>query len=237
MFRDQIYVPGTTCVIILRVMKFPNILSQGRGKVKLFSKGSLRNFPIRTIMATKPGGPGPPQQEETGMNETVKNLVERKSCRCYQHRHVDRALLDQIVAAGLNAPSGMNLQTPRFVVVQNEETVKQLSAMNAAVANADSDPFYGAQDLVIVLCKKEGTYLQDGSLAMGNLLNAAWSMGVDSRWIHRAKEVFRTEQGKALLKQWGVQEDVEGIGFCILGYAQEEKEKTPIQQGRVFYVS
>nr|WP_294469508.1 nitroreductase family protein [uncultured Sellimonas sp.] len=170
------------------------------------------------------------------MNETVKNLISRKSCKSYQDKHVDRDSLDEIVAAGLNAPSGMNRQTPRFVVVTDEDTVKKLSDMNAAVAGMPFDPFYGAKDVIIVLAEKEGTYLYDGSLAMGNLMNAAWSMGIDSRWIHRAKEVFESEEGKALLKEWGVEENVEGIGFCILGYAKEEKEKTEIKEGRVFYV-
>lgn len=131
----------------------------------------------------------------------------------------------------------MNKQTPRFVVVQDEETVKRLSELNAAVANMPFDPFYGAQDVIIVLAKKECTYVYDGSLAMGNLMNAAWSMGIDSRWIHRAKEVFDSEEGKQLLNKWGIEEDVEGIGFCILGYAAEEKEKTEIKDGRVFFVS
>lgn len=171
------------------------------------------------------------------MNETVKNLISRKSCKCYQDKHVSRDLLEEIVLAGLNAPSGMNLQTPRFVVVTDDNMVKKLSSMNASVAGMPLDPFYGAKDVIIVLAKKEGTYLYDGSLAMGNLMNAAWSMGIDSRWIHRAKEIFESEEGKALLKEWGIEDDVEGIGFCILGYAKEEKEKTEIKEGRVFYVN
>ncbi len=171
------------------------------------------------------------------MNETIRTLTSRKSAKSYQDRHVDSALIDQIVAAGLNAPSGMNRQTPRFVVVTDDETVKKLSAMNAAVAGMPFDPFYGARDVIIVLVKKECTYLYDGSLAMGNLLNAAWSLGVDCRWIHRAKEVFESEAGLQLLKAWGLEDELEGIGFCILGYAEEEKAKTEIQEGRVFYVS
>lgn len=170
------------------------------------------------------------------MNETVKNLVSRKSCNSYQDKHVSKDLIDDIIAAGLNAPSGRNFQTPLFVVVSDDETMKKLSDMNAAVANMPFDPFYGAKDMIIVLARKEGTYIYDGSLAMGNLMNAAWSMGIDSRWIHRAKEVFESDEGKELLKKWNIKDDVEGIGFCILGYAKEEKEKTEIKKGRVFYI-
>ncbi len=170
------------------------------------------------------------------MNETVQNIVNRKSCKSFQPKHVTRAELDDIVAAGLNAPSGMNMQPQRIVVVQDDATVKQLSQMNAAVGHFPIDPFYGASDVLIVLAKKEGTYLYDGSLAMGNMLNAAYSMGLGCRWIHRAKEVFESAEGKALLQKWGITEDVEGIGFMIVGYVAEEKEKTQIKPGRVFYV-
>ncbi len=171
------------------------------------------------------------------MNETVQNLITRKSCRSYLDRHVDRTLIEQIVAAGLNAPTGRNMQTPRFVVVTDDETVSLLSKMNAAIMGSTDDPFYGAKDVIIVLCKRECTYIYDGGLAMGNLMNAAWALGVDCRWIHRAKELFDSAEGKALLSQWGITEDVEGIGFCILGYAKEEKPKTEIMDGRVYYIS
>ncbi len=170
------------------------------------------------------------------MNETIKSLTTRKSCKSYQNKHVDKELIEQIVAAGLNAPSGMNRQTACFAVVTDDETVKKLSAMNAAVGGMSNDPFYGAKDVIIVLAKKEGTYIYDGSLAMGNLLNAAWSLGIDACWIHRAKEVFANAEGKKLLSDWGILEDVEGIGFCILGYAQDEKAKTEIRPNRVFNV-
>ncbi len=170
------------------------------------------------------------------MNETIRTLITRKSCRSYQDRHVDKSLIDDIIAAGLNAPSGMNLQTPLFVVVTDDDMVAKLSKLNAAVADMPHDPFYGARDVIIVLARKECTYIYDGSLAMGNLMNAAWSLGIDSRWIHRAKEVFASDDGKALLKDWGITDDVEGIGFCILGYAEEEKDKTEIKDNRVYYI-
>lgn len=170
------------------------------------------------------------------MNETVKNLVTRNSCRKYKNEHITRQELEEILAAGLNAPSGRNLQTVRFVAVRDDATVDLLSGLNAAVMGTNADPFYGARDVVIVLAKKEGTYLYDGSLAMGNLLNAAWSMGIDSCWIHRAKEVFESDRGRELLASWGLTEDLEGIGFCILGHAQESKPKVSINPDRVYFV-
>ncbi len=170
------------------------------------------------------------------MNETIRTLTTRKSARSFTGEHVDRALLDEIVAAGLNAPTGRNLQTPLFVVVTDDATVQTLSALNAAVMGMSGDPFYGAKDVIIVLSRKAGTFIYDGSLAMGNLLNAAYALDVGACWIHRAREVFDGAEGKALLSKWGIEDEVEGIGFCILGYVKEEKAQTEIREGRVIYV-
>ena len=156
------------------------------------------------------------------MNETMKTLIQRRSCRKYQKRQVDRDQLEQILEAGTYAPTGMGRQSPVIVAVQDPEMVAKLSAMNAAVMGSQSDPFYGAPTVLVVLADKTmPTYLYDGALVMGNLMNAAHSLGVASCWIHRAKEVFASQEGKALLAQWGLPDTYEGIGNCILGYADE----------------
>jgi nitroreductase len=156
------------------------------------------------------------------MNETLKNLKERRSCRKYQEKQVDAAVLDLILEAGTYAPTGMNRQAPVIVAVQDPETVKKISKMNAAVMGVDSDPFYGAPTVLVVLADPEiRTYVYDGALVMGNLMNAAHAVGVDSCYIFRAKEVFATEEGKAMLRAWGIPERYEGIGNCILGYREE----------------
>jgi len=166
----------------------------------------------------------------------MKILLNRRSVKSYKKDAVPQELLEKITEAGKNAPTGMNRQSPVMVAITNPETLRDISKLNAGILGTDSDPFYGAKDMIIVLAKKEGTYIYDGSLAMGNLLNAAWSADVGAIWIHRAKEVFESEEGKVLLKEWGITDDVEGIGFCMLGYTKDEKAKTDIKDGRVFYV-
>lgn len=171
------------------------------------------------------------------MNQTVQVLKTRRSCRKYQPKHVDRAIIDQIVACGLNAPTGRNMQAPIFVVVTNDDVVAKLSKLNADVVGMSNDPFYGAKDVIVVLCTKVAhTYVYDGSVAMCNLLNAAYSLGIGSCWIHRAKEVFESAEGKQLLAEWGITEPVEGIGFCILGYPQNDPAPKQINDGRVIVV-
>ncbi len=157
------------------------------------------------------------------MNETLKTLTERRSCRSYKPDPVPQEILNQILEAGTYAATGMGKQSPILIAVTDQKTRDQLSRMNAAVMGTDTDPFYGAPVVIVVLAdRRVGTYLYDGSLVMGNLMNAAYSLGIASCWIHRAKEEFDSEEGKSILKQLGIEGDYEGIGHCILGYAAKE---------------
>jgi len=153
-------------------------------------------------------------------NIVLKSLEERRSVRKYLPKQVEEETLAAILRAGTYAPTGMNRQSPMMIVVQDPEEREILRKMNAAVmGNPDSDPFYGAPTIVIVLADPNvRTAVEDGSLVMGNLMNAAHAVGVDSCWIHRAREEFASDEGKALLKKWGVEGDWIGIGHCILGY-------------------
>ena len=157
------------------------------------------------------------------MNETVKTLIERRSCRNFKPDPIPAEILDQILEAGTYAATGMGKQSPIMIAVTDRVLRDRLSKLNAAVMGMDGDPFYGAPELIIVLAdRKVGTYLYDGSLVMGNLMNAAHSLGVASCWIHRAKEEFDSEEGKSILKSLGIEGNYEGIGHCVLGYAASE---------------
>ena len=153
------------------------------------------------------------------MNETLKNLEERRSIRKYKDEQIRDEQLNEILEAGTYAPTGMGAQSPVMVVIQDKETIRELSKMNADVMGTNSDPFYGAPTVIVVLADKNRlTYVEDGSLVMGNLMNAAHAVGVDSCWIHRAKKVFESEKGKKKKKKWNIEGDYVGIGNCILGY-------------------
>ena len=154
------------------------------------------------------------------MNETLNNLKTRRSIRSFLTRQVEKDLLEQVLEAGTYAPTGGGRQTPVIVAVQDEATIKQLSRMNARVIGNDSDPFYGAPTVLVVLAdRSRRTYLLDGAAVITTLLNAAHAVGLGSCWIHRAKEMFESEEGKALLTRWGIEGDYEGIGLALLGYA------------------
>ena len=171
------------------------------------------------------------------MNETIKNLVERRSCRKYSSTQIKEDELNSVLKAGEYAPTGMGMQSPIIVVLQNKSIIDKLSKINAKIMGKDEDPFYGAPTVLVVLADKNiGTYIEDGSLVLGNLMNAAYSLGLGSCWIHRAKEEFETDEGKELLKEWNISENYVGIGHCILGYPEEKSEAKPRKDGYIRFV-
>lgn len=171
-------------------------------------------------------------------NNALEVLKTRRAIRAYQDKMPERELIAQIVEAGTYAPTGMGRQSPVIVAVTNREIRNRLSRLNAGIMGNDSDPFYGAPVVLVVLADKQcPTYLYDGTLVMGNLMNAAHAVGLGSCWIHRAKEVFETPEGKTLLKEWGIEGEYEGIGNCIIGYsAQEAPQPKPRKPDYVHYI-
>lgn len=159
-------------------------------------------------------------------NAVLTAIRERRSIRKYKKEPIREEQLRAILEAATYAPTGQGMQSPVMVAVTDPETVRELSRLNARVMGTDNDPFYGAPAVVVVLADSErSTCVEDGSLVMGTLMLAAHSVGVDSCWIHRAREVFESPEGKELLKKWGLSEKYIGIGNCILGYRDCESPK------------
>ena len=143
-------------------------------------------------------------------NPTLETLKSRRSVRSYLPKQVEEDALQAILEAGTYAATGMNRQSPIILCVQDPEVREMLRRLNAAVMGSDGDPFYGAPTVLVVLADRAvRTCVEDASLVIGNMMNAAFSVGVDSCWIHRAKEEFDSEEGKALLKK---------LGFRDMGY-------------------
>lgn len=174
------------------------------------------------------------------MNETLKVLETRRSCRNFKPDMVEQEKIDAILRAGTYAATGMGKQSPIILAVTNRELRDRLAEENCRIGGWEPgfDPFYGAPVILIVLTDKSvRTHLYDGSLVMGNLMNAAESLGVNSIWIHRAKEEFESDFGRKLLADIGVEGDYEGIGHCALGYAAEPlKAPAPRKANYVYYV-
>ena len=171
------------------------------------------------------------------MNEIITTLKNRCSAKSYLPTQVPDKLLDQILEAGIYAPSGMNKQKVYSVAVRDKETRDLLAKLNAGIMGFDKDPFYGAPCVIVVLADPDHmTWVEDGSLVLGNMLNAAYSLGLGCCWIHRAKEVFDLPEGKALLRKWGLPEHFRGVGNCIVGYAAAEPTVKPRLDGRILKI-
>lgn len=170
--------------------------------------------------------------------DAMQNLLTRRSVRKYKSDMIPRDVLEKIIEAGVWAPTGGNKQTPIIIAVTNPELRQRLSDLNNAVVGREGDAFFGAPVVLVVLGDKNlsGNYVYDGSLVMGNLMLAAHAMGVSSCWIHRAKQVFDSPEGKAILAELGIEGDFEGIGHCILGYADGPiPEPKPRKENYVYW--
>lgn len=172
------------------------------------------------------------------MSDVLETIKSRRSIRKYKSDMIPQDKLEKIIEAGTYAATGMGKQSLIIIAVTNKELRDKLSAMNAKIMGAENDPFYGAPVVLIVLADKaRPTYIYDGSLVMGNLMLEAEAQGIGSCWIHRAKEEFESEEGKELLRSLGIEGDYEGIGHCILGYADGDAPKAaPRKESYVYYV-
>lgn len=174
------------------------------------------------------------------MNETLKVLESRRSCRNFKSDMIKEDELKAILKAGTYAATGMGKQSPIIIAITDKKLRDEIAEENRKIGGWQEgfDPFYGAPVILVVLANKAiPTYIYDGSLVMGNLMNAAESLGVGSIWIHRAKEEFESDFGKDILKKLGVEGEYEGIGHCALGYAAEPaRDAAPRKDNYVYCI-
>lgn len=172
------------------------------------------------------------------MSKVIEKMITRRSIRSYKSDMIPKETIEKIIEAGTYAATGRGFQSPIIIAVTNKEMRDRLSKMNAEIMGTDTDPFYNAPVVLIVLAqKKYPTYLYDGSLVMGNLMLAAHDLGIGSCWIHRAKEEFESPEGKEILKSLGIEGDYEGIGHCVLGYVNGVvPEAKPRKEDYVYFV-
>ena len=154
--------------------------------------------------------------------DAMEMLLSRRSIRAYKPKQITDDELQAVLKAGMYAPSGRNAQGAYYVAVQNKEDRETITRMNSAVLGREGgDPYYDAPTVILAFAEKDNrTAFEDACLGLGNMFNAAYALGLGSCWIHRTKEMFESEEGKALLKKWGVEKELIGVGSCILGYPE-----------------
>lgn len=196
----------------------------------MFPKNSLYTAAARVYNKQKEG--------ERMTNETLNVIKSRRSTRAYKTDPVPEKLLDAVLEAGTFAPSGMNKQSPTIVAVTGDRYHREIAALNAAVMGVTSDPYYGAPVVVLVLADSNaGTWVEDGSCVLENMMLAAESLGLATVWVHREREIFDSERGKQLLREWGLSETLRGVGSIALGYAATPaKPAAPRKDGYIVKV-
>lgn len=172
------------------------------------------------------------------MNEVIKCLVERRSVKSFKSTMVEEEKIEEVVKAGMYAPTGMNLQSPNIIVITNEEIKNEIRKKNCEImGNNNIDPFHNAPVIILVIAKNIPTAVYDGSCVIDNMLNAAYSLGLGACWIHRAKEEMESDFGKKLLNMLGLEGDYIGIGHVALGYPLGDfKASKPRKDNYVYYL-
>ena len=170
----------------------------------------------------------------------LRVIEQRRACRKYSDRPVEKEKIEEIVKAGLLAPSGMNRQTPVIIAISDKETRDALMEINRTIDPnfiRPGDPFYGAPVVLLVIASKDGLSIHDGAASIENMLLEATNQGLGSCWIHRAKEEIESEKCRKLLSFTGLNfDDYVGVGHVIIGYSEMDKySEKKINEGRVFY--
>ena len=170
------------------------------------------------------------------MFSTLEDLKARRSIRKFKDEQISEDLLEKVLEIGTYAPTALGAQCPVMVVVQDKDDIALMSRLNSKIMGREGfDPFYAAPTVIVVCIPKSAhAGVQDGSLVLGNLLNAAHAVGLGACWINRAKEVLEMPEGIELLKKWGLDESYAGVGNCIIGYPDcEMPEPKPRKEGYV----
>ena len=147
----------------------------------------------------------------------------RRSYRSYKAEQITDEQLNAVLEAGTFAPTSRGLQSPFIVAIQNEALKVRLAKMNAEIMGVTTNPYYDAPTYVLVFVPADAPNgIQDASLVLENMMLAAHAQGLGSCWIHREREMFATEEGKELMREWGLSEGLVGIGALALGYPEGE---------------
>ena len=171
------------------------------------------------------------------MSKVLEEMKTRRSIRKFKPDMIPQDILDRIIEAGTYAANGRGAQNTIIIQVTNKEIRDEIAKRNADIMGSNTDPFYGAPVILIVLGKKDWpTHVYDGSLVMGNLMLAAHDLGIGSCWIHREREMFATEEGKQLMEEWGLPEGLMGIGALSLGYPDGESAPAKPRKPEYFRV-
>lgn len=192
------------------------------------------------------------------VNELMKTILHRRAIRRFADRQIEEEALEQILQAGLYAPSAGGRQGPIMAVCQDKQVNERLGRIKRAnarprMATATSyvsreqpsiadDPniknaFYDAPTVITLFGPRNFLFAaEDCAVAAENMMLAADSLGVGSCYIGQGWTAFADPYGQEILKQWGIRTDYYAVMQLLLGYPREgdaHPAPKPRKQGRV----
>lgn len=194
------------------------------------------------------------------MNEMIEKMLSRHAIRRFQEKQLDEETLEQILRAGLYAPSAGNGQRTMIVVCQDGAINEKLGRLSRQAQFKDADPksvartisadqpsilddlslmssFYRAPTVLTIFAQQMKYTCEDAAMVAENIQLAAHFLGVGACYVGRTDEVFDTEYGRALREKWGIPEDYRAVGNVLLGYREgPEPRAKPRREGRVLRV-
>lgn len=178
-------------------------------------------------------------QEET--NPVLQALLTRRSIRSFTDQAVPRETLDLILKAGYYAPTGHNMQTWRFTVLQDVDQIRHLKETIATTAKANKLPFYGFENPNVVIIVSNDTRAispcEDASAAIENILLAAHALGLGAVWIGALKTLRHQEPIQSLLDDYGIPATHDIYGVVNIGYPSAAGRLLAKKTDVVHYVS
>lgn len=156
------------------------------------------------------------------MNETVRDILNRRSVREFTDQKIPRAVLDMIARCGYYAPSGHNLQTWRFTVITDAGEISLLKDTAARVSKEKEVYFYGFQNPAAVILvsndRKNKNGVQDCACAAENMMLAAQSYGIGSVWQNSLSQISDEPDMRELLRKYGIPDSHIVWAALLTGY-------------------
>ena len=177
------------------------------------------------------------------MNEVMQTILHRRSIRRFDEKQIEEEALQQILQAGLYAPSAGGRQGVIFAVCQDRKVNERLGKIkransNPRMATATSyvskeqpsiadDPkiinaFYDAPTVITMFAPKNFLFsVDDCAVAAENMMLAADTFGIGSCYIGQGWTAFADPYGQEILKQWEIPTDRYAVMQLLLGYPRE----------------
>ena len=182
------------------------------------------------------------------MNDVMKAIFERYSCRNFSPNPLDKEQVDMLVRAALAAPSAVNRQPWHIIAITNKALIEEMDSYILEGIKRDNKDwyqrmverggkiFYDAPCLIVIARDSSDYAYLDAGIVSQNIALAAHSMGLGSVICGMARTAFAGEKGEAYKKRISIPGGYEfGMSVCV-GEALSSKEPHELDFDKVSYV-